>query len=847
MFLINKPALFFRSIHYWSAQIFLITSAFHVIDHMLKKTETTLKTSTWFGLIFVIPVIIYAMFGGFLLKADYDSVQALNIIISVFNSIPYIGKIMSDLFIGNGTSYQIIYIHHILTATLIIWLITIEHSKKILPSGRNLMQLFPLIILLSILLIPAISNHTYFIPKGPWYLAGMQEILHWFSNPLFLVISIFAILILFFSIKYLSPRYTSKAKYLISIFSILYILISIIALFFRGESWTFILPWKNDPSVFHFIESQHFKSSADSIFSKDIPLIQGKIESCMYCHSGVTGLSNSHDITTIGCYACHLGEPLSTEKSIAHKGMTLTPGNLDIADRTCGQSNCHSGIIKRVNKSLMTTMSGVVAVDKYVFDEAKYPDGYYHIDKIAFSPAETHLRGLCAGCHLSNNKLHPSPVDELSRGGGCSACHLKYNDNAKSELHFLQNKQKINPRFHPAIDINMTNENCFGCHSRSGRISTNYEGWHETHHTEADFVKLNKRNFRLLQDGRVFEKQTDDVHHKAGMGCIDCHNSYEVMGDGISHTHKENAVKIRCYDCHTNKPNTITYKSMDAESQKILVLKNKTDNSVKYIQSHESKIPYLNSTYLSTEITTELKENGKKLTVKPPTGLCGKDIQGHSRLDCISCHTSWAPQCIGCHTQYDSKSKGYDNLKNVETNGAWFEKERDFHSGFPTLGVTDQGNGKSKITTFVPGMVLTIDKNKKTIFKRLYAPIFSHTIQRNASTCKTCHNNPQTIGYGKGVLSYSISGKWTFKPQYELNKYDQLPEDAWIGFMQNPAKINSTRTNTRPFTLEEQKRILLVGSCFTCHSEKQKNVLIALKSIKNIEKNISKKCILPTY
>ncbi|MFN8134465.1 MAG: hypothetical protein U0Z17_04295 [Bacteroidales bacterium] len=36
------------------------------------------------------------------------------------------------------------------------------------------------------------------------------------------------------------------------------------------------------------------------------------------------------------------------------------------------------------------------------------------------------------------------------------------------------------PKFHPSINLNISNDKCKSCHSRSGRISMNYEGWHET-------------------------------------------------------------------------------------------------------------------------------------------------------------------------------------------------------------------------------------------------------------------------------------------------------------------------------------------------------------------------------
>jgi hypothetical protein len=170
-------------------------------------------------------------------------------------------------------------------------------------------------------------------------------------------------------------------------------------------------------------------------------------------------------------------------------------------------------------------MNGVVSVDKWVFDESDSPTFRMPIDSIGFSPAETHLRNLCASCHLSNEKTDLGPVEKLSRGGGCLACHLNYSSEAEEELkENLKERRKEEKRergkeekmerpgekFHPSISLQVENKHCFGCHSRSGRISLSYDGWHETL-LKPEEVK-GKIGFRILDDGRVVTKIQADVH-----------------------------------------------------------------------------------------------------------------------------------------------------------------------------------------------------------------------------------------------------------------------------------------------------------------------------------------------
>lgn len=62
--------------------------------------------------------------------------------------------------------------------------------------------------------------------------------------------------------------------------------------------------------------------------------------------------------------------------------MIKIPGNLENAKQTCGKVNCHPGISERVDSSLMSTMSGIISVNKFAFDEIKNPNGKFHIEKL---------------------------------------------------------------------------------------------------------------------------------------------------------------------------------------------------------------------------------------------------------------------------------------------------------------------------------------------------------------------------------------------------------------------------------------------------------------------------------
>jgi len=585
-----------------------------------------------------------------------------------------------------------------------------------------------------------------------------------------------------------------------------------------------------------------------------IPISTQK-ESCTTCHQQNFGFSEFHNPETIGCVSCHLGNGTELEKDAAHKNMVLIPGNLSNADATCGK--CHVNELHKIKHSLMTTNSGIVAIDKFIFGEAGSPDLAYHIKDLQFSPADKHLRDLCANCHLGAEKSEFGPINQLSRGGGCAACHLNYSKSAVSDLSiYLSSDKKVLPKAHPSTDIFVKNEHCFGCHSRSSRISTNYEGWHETLLEQKDIV--NEEGFRTLEDGRIYTYKGEDVHHAKGMLCIDCHTSHEVMGDGKDYLHEENAVKIQCSDCHFDtKPNTVNYEQLDAESKLVWLHRKYTHEDKPILITEKDGNPLVN-TYVDAQNNAFLisKNDGKVHPMQPPSEICSRN-GAHQNVSCSACHAQWAPRCIGCHNSFSKDDpKGYDLLDKKEVIGQWIEYVYEFNADKPSLGVRENKDGR-KIEPAIPGMILTIDhqsfsqnKNDETSFHRLYAPNSPHTIAKETRDCKSCHSNPAAIGYGNGSLAYDISkgfGEWFFKAQYDKNPNDNLPEDAWIPFLSlQKAKVVSTRTDFRPFSIKEQKRILLVGACLTCHQEDSKVMKNTLAlGLDPVLLQLSKECIIP--
>jgi hypothetical protein len=593
-----------------------------------------------------------------------------------------------------------------------------------------------------------------------------------------------------------------------------------------------------------------------------MPEVMGHPESCLVCHAATSGLSLYHSPLALGCSSCHGGNSSSIDKDLAHRDIRKVPGNLNDAALSCGADACHPAISERMERSLMTTMSGVVTVDRWVFGEEDSLSGLAHIRDIGQTAADRHLRDLCANCHLGNMKTEPGPVSQVLRGGGCNACHLNYNEKSLISLNKYRQSGTLvasDTFHHPLLNLDVTNEHCFSCHSRSGRIATNYQGWHETLH-EADAIPLSGK-YRVMDDRRVFEYAGEDIHHTRGMLCIDCHNSYEMMGDGNLYAHKEQAVKLQCNDCHfAQNTSTLTSSQLDPEALKILFLRSWESGDKKFILPADAQYALVNAwADQKAGGWLQLKSNDSVVFMKPPVTACARE-GGHRDLSCESCHTGWAPRCIGCHNAYDPDVAGYDMLTGHDRQGSWVEYAGLFEFGLPTLGIMNE-KGSRQIITFVPGMILSIDgrdypetfnpRNEgRQVFRRLYAPISAHTTTLKGRDCKSCHCDPVALGYGQGNLAYVTEGKkgyWTFSPRFTINPNDQLPEDAWIGFDTESRPPYSTRDHARPFTRDEQRKILTAGACLQCHPGDSPMMEKAIRDFPAILSQISPKCVLPAW
>ncbi len=870
--LANPAAAFFRNAHYWAGQLCLVLTLLHLWDHLRARTEHRVGKGMWLRLTLTLPVLVFIMLSGFMLRGDPEGRQALRILAGATSQVPIIGPLAATMVFGAGEHLDLIYVQHAATATIVAWLFIIEHSRRVWPRREAFVAITLLTSGLSLFLSPGLHDGLDPIVKGPWYFLGLQEMLHWATRPLIVVAAGAAIAGALYAVRVFPGPRAAWTKALLLVLTVGYLGMCGVGGFLRGENWAWQPGWPTGAGNLRAGWLLHATSNAPPALPVPLPVVMGRPEGCLICHRAVTGLGNAHRPEAVGCAACHGGDVFTIDKDRAHAGMDVIAGNLATATRRCGQSVCHEPIVPRVQGSVMATMSGIVSVDRIVFGEngGTTGSGASHVQSIGQSAADTHLRQLCASCHLGTAKTALGPNDESARGGGCTACHLAYSPAALDALRRYQAQKARGaadaPVVHPALSLDIGNTQCFGCHSRSGRISTNFEGWHELNEPPTEAAgrsTVAPSRFRRLEDDRVFERVMPDVHQQRGLDCIDCHTAIEVMGDGIAHGRKSDQVRVTCEDCHARPGTTLPVVSaagLDPESRRILALRGWPGPSFsRYVRMANGEV-LVNLVIDETGAPRLVrKRTGGRRELKPAARVCVEG-GGHLRLSCGSCHTTWAPRCPTCHTAFDAAAEAYDWVAGIDVRGAWEEKSGSFSSDLPTLGVRrvlmKSGASRDVIETFVPGMILTIDRSREpgypsdAVFRRLYARIEPHTTRREARSCESCHNDPVALGYGRGELRYDrtpAGGRWIFKPAAPPLPEDRLPADAWIPFLQTRDGMVSTREDVRPFTAEEQRRILRVGACLTCHAASSRVMRDSVLGFEAVLSRRSPRCVSPIW
>ncbi|NPA12541.1 MAG: cytochrome c3 family protein [Aquificae bacterium] len=538
--------------------------------------------------------------------------------------------------------------------------------------------------------------------------------------------------------------------------------------------------------------------------------------------------------------------------------------------------------------------------------EAPTPE---QVEKDPKTAVYTYLRQECLRCH-TGVKGRSKRGDY--RGLGCSACHIPYSNEGFYEggdptipkeerghllIHTIQGTRDAKVKIHGVEYSGIPVETCTTCHDRGKRIGTSFQGLMETAYF-SPFTEEGKPQPKLHTKHYLHLKQ--DIHLRKGMVCQDCHTSLEAHGDGFLAGTTLAAVEIECQDCH-GTPEKYPWELPIGYGDEIAGRDNKPRGVVQTLPEYLKQgtvypkrdgylltargNPFGNVVKDGTDVIVHTA-GGKDIRLKPLKKLKEEQklnkkayvsmvqVKSHiSKMECYTCHATWAPQCYGCHIKIDySKGVkhpdwiaiGNDHDKSGLTAEARGEIQKHLIDGNivetrsylrweePPLVI----NGENRVSPAVPGCQTTITvigkDGKPLLLNHIFripnvegakeegqlaidmSPIQPHTIQKESRSCESCHDNPKAFGFGieggklfekpsKGYIVELSTPDGVILPkkyQTQIAPIKNLDYD-WSTFLTEEGKqvqtVGHHFTNSKPLSMEQIAKIDRRGVCISCH------------------------------
>ncbi len=537
----------------------------------------------------------------------------------------------------------------------------------------------------------------------------------------------------------------------------------------------------------------------------------------------------------------------------------------------------------------------------------------------------TYLRTECLRCHVGVQGVQRRGD---FRGTGCAACHIPYSDNgfyegddesiSKTEnghllVHSIQSSRKTKVTVNDKTYSGIPSETCVTCHNRGKRVGVSYLGMIESAYTTpwnddgTDQYKVHGKRYNYIQDDAHHNTESRDGNPVGGLMCQDCHTTTSVHGNGNIGGTTLGEIETECADCHGTPKKYPWELPLGYGEEFGLEISDEARGITKEllpVQTRFSTIYPVKDGYLLTARGNpygNVVRTGNKVVVHSASGLdfnvpvlknmekenswenpdkaitAMVNVESHlDKMECYSCHSTWAAQCYGCHVKIDY-SEGKQSTDWLKTGNAHFSNGETCETAQneqlrtskgkvtesrsfvrwedPILGI----NGEGRVTPIIPGcqqITTVIDEGGKTLFSNKIwrtpadmenggetgqrgidmSPAQPHTISKKARDCASCHTNPKTLGYGindgvymngyeedryvdlrnaKGEL---LSEKAT--PQFSA--IEDLPFDLTQVVTRDGKQLQTVGHHwelSSPLTQDQRERMERVGVCISCHQD----------------------------
>jgi hypothetical protein len=172
---------FLRALHAYSSFGLLVTTVAHLVQVLARRTERQLSAGAWWRSVLLFPLTFLALLSGFVLRGDAAAAEALPVWSRIAETVPFLGPELQRLLLGViPGDVGAISLHHAGTFTFLLWLITAEHGRRLVPDARSLVLAGLVSAALAGTLPLPLGPPPGGLPGsdrillGPWYLLGLQ-------------------------------------------------------------------------------------------------------------------------------------------------------------------------------------------------------------------------------------------------------------------------------------------------------------------------------------------------------------------------------------------------------------------------------------------------------------------------------------------------------------------------------------------------------------------------------------------------------------------------------------------------------------------------------------------------
>jgi hypothetical protein len=276
-----------------------------------------------------------------------------------------------------------------------------------------------------------------------------------------------------------------------------------------------------------------------------------------------------------------------------------------------------------------------------------------------------------------------------------------------------------------------------------------------------------------------------DIHAQMGMHCVDCHFQQDAHGDGKLYSSYQDAVEVRCVDCHGTVWDGPTLKSSGPASassgsegrelqgstpfgtdrfelrgealiQRSMVTEGK-EWTVKIVKNSVNPLsPSYNPRAAYAKTMRKDGRTWEGLPSSPGELAHGCDNAKESKLECYTCHTSWVTACFGCHlpqrANWRAPSHHFDdetNLRQYASYNPQAVRDAEFMMG---VAGDSKGNRIAPVRSSSALLLSSEDAQRQKTYAQI-APIatngmssqlfnthFPHTVRtRETRKCDDCH------------------------------------------------------------------------------------------------------------